>query len=94
MIIDKNLSPACQDFNMRKWREERLWNEPADNIFKAFQQLFKLIYEKYGGSHVKPGQKHFITVDEFETFILDIQLVNDLMGTRDISVCFNLAMLT
>ena len=33
----------------------------------------------------------FMTVDEFELFVNDAPLVNDLFGQRDASACFNVA---
>jgi hypothetical protein len=45
----------------------------------------------YGGTHKKPGDKHFMSVDEFENIITNCGLVNDLFFSRDIPVCFNLA---
>ncbi len=61
---------------------------------KAFKPLLTFIYERYGGTHKKPGEKTFMTVDEFENFINETKLCNDLLFQRDICVCFNLSMMT
>jgi len=61
---------------------------------KAFRPLLEWVYHKYGGTHKKPGEKTFMTVDEFENFINMTNLCNDLLFQRDICVCFNLAMMT
>jgi hypothetical protein len=36
----------------------------------------------------------FMSVSEFESFILAVPLVNDIFMQRDASVCFSLAMMT
>lgn len=61
---------------------------------RAFRPMLDYIYNNYGGTHKKPGEKTFMTVDEFEKFINDSGLCNDLLYTRDCCVCFNLAMMT
>lgn len=65
-----------------------------DNILKAHMQLFEYIYNSYGGTHRRPGDKMFMAVDEFEHILADAGLVSDSFGSRDINVCFNLSMMT
>ena len=52
------------------------------------------MYNGYGGTHRKPGDKMFMAVDEFENVLADAGLVSDSFGSRDINVCFNLSMMT
>ena len=40
--------------------------------------LFNHLFNNFGGSHRKPGEKMFMTVDEFENFIFTVPLVNDI----------------
>ena len=63
-------------------------------MLRAFEPLLLHVFATYGGTHKKPGEKSFMTVDEFERFINDSGLCNDLLYQRDICVCFNLAMMT
>lgn len=53
----------------QEWRDERYWNEPCDNLFKAYQPLFQQLYNTYGGKNKKPGQKHFMSLDEFNHLV-------------------------
>jgi len=71
-----------------------LWNEKCDNVLKAYETLLKQCYNVYGGTHRKPGQKMFMTLDELERLITEAGIINDLLWQRDIAVCFNLAMQT
>jgi hypothetical protein len=52
-------------YNQQEWRVNRYWNEPCDNLFKAYQPLFQQVYNTYGGKNKKPGQKHFMNLEEF-----------------------------
>eukprot|EP00347_Sterkiella_histriomuscorum_P017331 403349792 len=81
------------NYNQQRWRQERFWNEPCDNILKAFAPLFTYIYNTFGGSHKKPGQKTFMTLDEFDGLIQTSGLVNDMMNQRDIALHWNFAMM-
>ncbi|CDW85738.1 UNKNOWN [Stylonychia lemnae] len=95
-LIDKNFMPIQNSilYQNHGWRTQRYWNEGCDNALKAFRPLLEWIYHKFGGTHKKPGEKTFMTVDEFENFINVANLCNDLLFQRDICVCFNLAMMT
>eukprot|EP00347_Sterkiella_histriomuscorum_P020671 403336916 len=95
LLIDNHIIPATSHIiKSQEWRKTILWNEQVDNILKAYLPVFQHVYNNYGGTHRKPGQKMFMTVDEFENLILSVPLVNDLFGQRDTSVAFNLAMMT
>lgn len=63
-------------------------------MLKAYLPLFNHVYNTYGGTHKVPGQKTFMTVDEFVKLVTEGGFVNDLFVSRDTSLCFNLAMMT
>ena len=52
------------------------------------------IYKRYSGAKSKPGQKAFMSLEEFETLVEDAGFVNDNLVQRDIDICYNLAMIT
>jgi len=81
-------------YNQQRWRDERYWNEACDNILKAYAPLFQHLFNVYGGTHKKPGQKHFMTVDEFDALFTESGLVNDLLNQRELALFFNLGMMT
>jgi len=62
------------------WRKTTLWCEEVDNVLKAYLPLFKHIYETLGGTALLPGQKHHMTVSEFENFALQSLLINDVFA--------------
>lgn len=90
----EHVLPYCEQYDMMKFRRELYWNEQCDNILKAYLPLLQEIYNTYGGTHRKPGQKMFMTLDEFEDFIGFAGMINDLLMARDIAVLFNLAKYT
>lgn len=95
MLIDYNIRPAYYNFQTaHEYRKEVIWREPVDNILKAHLPVFKHLYDLFGGTELLPGQKMFMSVSEFENFILAVPLVNDIFMQRDASVCFSLAMMT
>jgi hypothetical protein len=59
---------------------------------KAYKPLFEHLYSKFGGKHCKPGQKLFMMIDEFDSFVNEIGLINDLFPSREVPVMFNQAM--
>jgi hypothetical protein len=78
MLLEVNLKPSFQNIlTAHQWRKTILWNEPIDNILKAFLPVFKHVYDTFGGTSLMPGQKFFMSVSEFETFALAVPLVND-----------------
>ena len=101
LIITNHLNPLKQTtdvsspylYNQHRWRVERYWNESCDNIYKAFVNLFQFLYVTFGGTHKKPGQKTFMTLDEFDYMLQTAGMINDQLNTRDIALHFNSAMM-
>jgi hypothetical protein len=48
----------------------------------------------YSGTHMKPGDKLFMMADEFEKMVVDAGLVSETFVSRDVNVCYGLAMMT
>ena len=46
--------------NAMLWRRQNIWNEPVDNILKAYQPFFTELYKRYSSSK-QPGKP--ITMD-------------------------------
>lgn len=78
--------------DFQKWRQDRYYNEEVDNITKAYKSVFEHLFNSYGGSHKKPGEKHFMTIDEFDNLLTESGLVNDMLYQRDIPVHYNQSM--
>lgn len=95
MLYENNLKPYYfEALDTQKWRDQRYWNEEVDNIYKSHFPIFDYIFKKYGCGYLKPGEKPFMMVDEFQRFLLTSGLVGNLFVERDIFVCYNSAMMT
>jgi len=86
--------PHFGHMEAQQWRNERYWNEEVDNIYKSHFPIFDYMFKHYGGKYMKPGDKQFMEVDEFNEMIAQAGLINDNFVSRDVMVCFNLAMMT
>mmetsp|Transcript_1188 Transcript_1188/g.731 ORF Transcript_1188/g.731 Transcript_1188/m.731 type:complete len:248 (+) Transcript_1188:1537-2280(+) len=94
MMYEKNLLPNFGHLNPQEWREERYWNEEVDNVFKAHFPIFDKLYKEFGQHYLKPGDKPFMMMDEFENLMQSSGFVNDTFAQRDIYLSFNTAMMT
>ena len=79
-------------YDPHQWRVDKYWNEPCDNIMKAYAPLFKNLFDRYGGMAKKPGQQAVVTVDEFTEMIMDSGIINDSFTAPEIPICFNQAL--
>ena len=75
-------------YDQMRWRKDRYWNEPCDNLYKAFEPLFKYVWTTFSGKKMRPGQKLLMGVDEFHDLMETAGLVNDLLKERELSICF------
>lgn len=78
----------------QKWRDERYWNEECDNLLKSHYPLFDYIFKHYGCGYLKPGEKPFMMVDEFQKFFVTTGLISNTFVERDIFISYNNAMMT
>ena len=92
-FIEKNLV-EFNEANAQKWRIERYWNEECDNIIKANITLFHQLYNTKGGLHKLPGEKIFMSIQEFITMLSEANLITDTFTDRDAAISFNLAKMT
>lgn len=81
------IDPYFYDYH--RWRVERYWNEPCDNLYKAYANLFQQIFNHYGSKNRKPGAKITVTLDEFTDLINEAGLINDCLNARDVGICFS-----
>ena len=94
MMLEKNLLPFYGDLNSQKFKEERYWNEEVDNLYKSHFPIFDKLYMTFGQHYLKPGDKPFMMVDEFENIFINAGLINDYFVSRDVILSFNNAMMT
>lgn len=93
-MLEKNLYPSFGELNTFKFKVEKYWNEEVDNVYKSHFPIFDALYRNFGCHHLKPGDKPFMMVDEFENIFLSAGQINDTFVSRDLTLCFNNAMMT
>ena len=93
-IFEEHMKTFFSQFNCHKWRRENLWNEPCDVAFKRHLNTVERIYKANSGRYALPGAPKFMSLDEFYDLITSCGVVDDNFGQREISVMFNLSMMT
>ena len=76
-MFEKNLLPRFGHLDPQKWREDRYWNEEVDNLYKSHFPIFEVIFKTFGCHYLKPSDKPFMMVDEFESFVYAAGIVNE-----------------
>ena len=89
-FLETKLKDYCSD----SWRTEKYFNETIDITLKAHKPIFDSIFKKFSGRKAIPGQKAFVSLEEFREFCTNAGLLNDFFSTREIDACFNQAMMT
>ena len=96
MFIQTDVIPFMKNYNCHAWRVKYLWNEECDEVLKTrmdiVQGLYKKFYRQYrnlAGQNVRA-----MLVDDFLELFGGSGLMSEQCAPRDISVCFNLAMMT
>ena len=77
-----------------QWRYKNTMVELVDIVVKGYAKYFEQMFKVFSGKHNVPGQKPHMEVDEFEMFVTVSGLLNDMLVARDISLIFNLSMMT
>jgi len=78
--FENNLNPHFVKFDCHKWREELLWTEQNDIIYKRYWPIVKEIYNKNSGKLALPGAPRYVCMEEFFQMILDTGIVSDSFG--------------
>ena len=92
-LFQEHVSKTLNSYNIKGWRESRLWNEKCDLVLKAYLTLLKDIYSRYSGQKSKPGQKKFMSIDELRRFCSDCDLLAENFQDRDVSIAFNFSIM-
>lgn len=92
-LMTDHLLPKLQSLCTDKWRTEYL-TETTDVTLKCHKPIFDALYKKYSGKKALPGQKPFMSLEEFRDLCNSSGLVNDSFSTREIDTCFTVSMMT
>jgi hypothetical protein len=94
MMFDNELETHFRKFDTLAWRKEFLWVEEIDLVLKQGLDALKLLYKKFIGKNSMPGSLMYMSLSEFETLISDSDCHSDNFGAKQVSACYNLAMMT
>lgn len=94
MLIENNILRYLSNILSDKWRFDRYINEDVDNILKSNKRLLKNIFGRFSAKKVKPGQKPFMCLAEFDSIVQGCELINENFTVREICLAFNLGMMT
>lgn len=94
VLLDNHIVEKLGHVSAQKWRNERYFFASVENVLKGNMQLIQYTYSTYSRKNVKPGQKPFMCLDEFNDIIFKAGLLNDNFTAREIGIAFNLSMMT
>ena len=91
LLISNHLTSQFALLNTQTWRTEKLLNQKVDILLKAFKPVTESAFKIYSGKKTLPGQKAFMSLDEFRTLCTDIKVIDSTVPSRDVDGCFYLA---
>ena len=94
IMLQEHLIPFMQNYNSNKWRMEKYLCENVDLVLKCHKQILDSVYKKYSGKKAMPGQKPFMSLDEFKSLCNDAKIINDQFTSREVDLSFHLSMMT
>lgn len=93
-LMEKHFIEKFESLNSSTWRSEKYFTELTDVTLKVHKAIWEALFKKYSGRKTLPGQKPFMSVEEFRELCSEAGLVNDTFSTREIDVCFYQAMMS
>jgi hypothetical protein len=93
-VFDNHIIAYLGHVSAQKWREDRYFYMSVENALKNNMNLLQFVYSCFSRKKVKPGQKAFMCLEEFNEIIIRAELLNDNFTAREIAIAFNLAMMT
>lgn len=93
-LIDEHLKELLPSYDNRVFRQEKYMIEEIDYFIKAHKVVFEALFKKYSGRKAVPGQKPFMSLDEFRMLCVDTGMISESFTTREIDVCYSQAMMT
>jgi len=93
-LLTVNIIPNCMQYNNQPFRDHRYWNEECDNFLKAFYPLFENLYVTHSGKNKLPGEKNFMSFEEYLEIFGVSGLINEIFTEREAITSFAQAMMT
>jgi len=92
--MEKHFLEKFEVLNSSTWRSEKYFCELTDVSLKVHKAIWEALFKKYSGRRALPGQKPFMSVEEFRDLCTEAGLVNETFSAREIDVCFYQAMMS
>ena len=88
-FLEETFTPLTQEYLVANtWRSTFYFCEEIDLVFRAHREILDSVYKKYSGSKTLPGQKPFMSLEEFHLFCSDTKLENEKLTSREIDLSF------
>jgi hypothetical protein len=71
-------------YSSETFRWGRYICEEVDVVLKAYLPILKGVYHKFSGRKAKPGQKPFMSLEEFTDLCNTAELLNERFTGRDV----------
>lgn len=91
-FLQENLEKLIQVNSSEQWRQKHLYEENVDIVLRAFKFVFEVTFKNYSGKKALPGQKAFMSLEEFKAFCYESKIIEASVPARDLEGCFYLAM--
>ena len=89
-LFNELLLPIMTKYNM-EWRSQVYLTEDVDLVYKAHKPIIEAIFKKYSGRKSLPGQKYFMSIEEFRDLCRDAKFENEKCTNKEIDLAFILA---
>jgi hypothetical protein len=93
-FCNENLLEVLKSYDNRISRTDEIMVEDVDYFIKAHKVIFEALFKKYSGRKSVPGQKPFMSLEEFRLLCSDTGITDETFTTREIDVCYSQAMMT
>lgn len=91
-FIKENIQKLLDGNQTETWRNDYLYQEDVDNTLRLFKPVFEAAFKIYSGRKALPGQKPFMSLEEFKQLCFDIGIFDQTVPSRDIDSSFYLSM--
>jgi hypothetical protein len=75
------------------WRMKSYITEEVDIVYKTHRPILENVFKRFSGKKSLPGQKPFMSVEEFKELCIKAGLLTTPNPERDLEVCFGAAMM-
>lgn len=92
-LMSEKLGQNFQLNLSNNWRTQVYLTEDVDIVFKTHRPILENIYKKFSGKKTLPGQKPFMSLEEFKDLCLKADLIQTNNPEHELELCFGAAMM-